>query len=100
MSQRMHVWTLSERANEKSSITKEEKKKLSTTPLRIKVGMENLLMLAIPYTKEMDERAPKKAKTGNHLELKLKMIPKVAPKAAPPETPRVYGSANGLRNNP
>ena len=72
----------------------------NTTPVSSKrVGPQSALLHAIPNTSNVANKDPLNADTSIQIEPKPKLIAKRAATAAPPELPRMYGSASGFLNN-
>ena len=82
-----------------------EKKALTTTPARSSPVTWYLpVMRPIPQTSHTVPRAPANAKTAmgdrpHRVQLRPPITAIIAPRPAPLETPRMYGSASGLRSS-
>ena len=72
----------------------------TTTPVSRSLITDQLPnRLLIPKTINVEINAPANAKFTNRKLLTPSRIPERAPTAAPPDTPSMYGSANGFLNN-
>ena len=71
-----------------------------TTPVsnnRVTDQLPNLL--AMPNTRKIENTAPAKAAFDSQKPVAPNSMADSAPTAAPPDMPRIYGSARGLRSN-